>query len=171
MSHLFSHVTGESLRNDDGTDRQAIIASCRVGAPLRLEAKPANPAMAEDEISVLVLCEDGQQIGYLERDLAARIANHLRNVSAFVACIRRRSGSPDYGLELLIVVTAGQSAEVVEAYAHGVLAVYREIPPRRSRPPSPQSTTADPTAETMLLGGMSIIVGVIALIAVLIVEW
>ena len=164
MHHIFSRVTGESFRNDDGTERQAIIVNCRVGAPLLLEAKPNNPG---DENVIRVLREDGQQIGYLERDLAARLANHLSELSAFAASIHRPKFSPYYGVWLLIVLTEGQNAEVVRGYAREVLAD-REILPHRSGQPSRQRSASWIGKSTMLLllTGMGILGAIIAMIVV-----
>jgi HIRAN domain len=165
MHHIFSRVTGESFRNDDGTERQAIIVNCRVGALLLLEAKPNNPG---DENVIRVLREDGQQIGYLERDLAARLANHLSELSAFAASIHRPKFSPYYGVWLLIVLTEGQNAEVVRGYAREVLAADREILPHRSGQPSRQRSASWIGKSTMLLllTGMGILGAIIAMIVV-----
>jgi HIRAN domain len=166
MHHIFSRVTGESFPNDDGTERQAIIVNCRVGAPLLLEAKPNNPG---DENVIRVLREDGQQIGYLERDLAARLVNHLSELSAFAASIHRPKFSPYYGVWLLIVLTEGQNAEVVQGYAREVLAADREILPHRSGQLSRQRTSASWIGKStmlLLLTGMGILGAIIAMIVV-----
>jgi hypothetical protein len=44
VRHFFSGVAGESHRNSDGSDRQAIIPKCTVGELLVLEHEPDNPA-------------------------------------------------------------------------------------------------------------------------------
>jgi hypothetical protein len=48
VRHFFASV----YPNDDGSDRQTIIASCRVGEPLIPDAEPDDP---EDENAVRVL--------------------------------------------------------------------------------------------------------------------
>ena len=55
MRHFFASVAGESFRNEDGTDRQGIIAGCRVGDPLVLVPEPDND---HDENAIKVLRED-----------------------------------------------------------------------------------------------------------------
>jgi HIRAN domain len=70
VRHFFASVAGESYPNDDGSDRQTPIASCRVDEPLILDAEPDNP---EDENAIRVLRLDGKQISYIERDMAARL--------------------------------------------------------------------------------------------------
>jgi HIRAN domain len=166
MHHIFSRVTGESFPNDDGTERQTIIVNCRVGAPLLLEAKPNNPG---DENVIRVLREDGQQIGYLERDLAARLVNHLSELSAFAVSVHRPKFSPYYGVWLLIVLAEGQSAEAVKGYARGVLAANRETLPHRDGRPSRQRASASPIGKRtmpLLLTGMGILGAIIAMIVV-----
>jgi HIRAN domain len=118
VRHFFAQVAGESYRNDDGSDRQAIIGSCRVGEPLVLDAEPDNP---EDENAVRVLRRDGNQIGYLERAMAARLVDDLSDFTAFVAGIGQGGTGPYLGVALMMVVNDGQDAAVVEAYARGAL--------------------------------------------------
>jgi len=119
MRHFFAHVAGESSPNRDNTNRQTIIASCRVGEPLLLEPEPDNP---QDENAVRVLREDGKQIGYLERAMAARLFDDLRDFHAFVAGVGRSRG-PDLGVALLIVVSGGDDDQTMIAeYAQRALA-------------------------------------------------
>lgn len=118
MRHFFAHVAGESFANDDGTDRQTSIAACRVGEALILEPEPDNP---KDKNAVRVLRENGKQIGYVERKMAARLVDDLSDFSAFVARVRRGGDGPYLGVALLIVVNDGRDTAVVEAYAREVL--------------------------------------------------
>lgn len=67
-------VVGESHRNRDGSSRQEIIRQfVTVGQPVTLRREPDNP---HDRNAVAVLCS-GQQVGYLSRDMAARLAEQL----------------------------------------------------------------------------------------------
>ena len=117
VRHFFAHVAGESFTNRDGSDRQAIIASCRVGESLILDPEPHNP---KDANAVRVLREDGKQIGYLERKMAARLVDDLSDFSAFVAGVGRGRG-PYLGVSLLIVANDGRETADVDDYARGVL--------------------------------------------------
>jgi integrase len=63
LDHFFGQVSGESHRNDDGSDCQAIIPRCRVGELLVLEREPDNP---HDINAIRVIRQSGEQIGYLE---------------------------------------------------------------------------------------------------------
>jgi hypothetical protein len=118
VRHFFANVAGESYRNDDdGSDRQTIITSCRVGEPLILDAEPDNP---EDENAIRVLRRDGKQIGYIEREMAARLVDDLTDFSAYVAGVGR-GGGPYLGVSLLMVVNDGETEAVVNAYARQTL--------------------------------------------------
>jgi hypothetical protein len=119
MRHFFAKVAGESYRNADGSDRQAIIASCRVGEPLLLLPEPDNP---HDENAIKVLREDGKQIGYLDAGLAARLASEGDgDYHAFIAGVGRGGGGL-YGVAVLIVVNAGDASDAAtEQYARRVL--------------------------------------------------
>ncbi|MCG3130201.1 MAG: hypothetical protein FLDDKLPJ_00954 [Phycisphaerae bacterium] len=58
-------VRGESHRNPDGTDRQAIIRRCVSGEELHLIREPNNPYSAR---AVKVVRLNGEQIGYLPEE-------------------------------------------------------------------------------------------------------
>jgi HIRAN domain len=172
VRHFFAQVAGESYANDDGTDRQTTIASCRVGEPLILDAEPGNP---EDENAVRVLRRDGKQIGYLERTMATRLVDDLSDFSAFVAGVGRGGSGPYRGVALLVVVNDGENAAVVEAYARraleaegnlgrarGVSKFVEYKRPRRSRSRKTLSSGASPLRRA-LLTATAIVVGAVAL--------
>jgi hypothetical protein len=115
VRHFFARVAGESYLNRDGTRRQAIIATCRVGERILLEPEPENP---QYDHAVRLLREDGRQIGYLERGMAARLIDDLAAFTAFVAGI---PAGPYLSVSLLMVMHEGRDAAAVEAYAHQVL--------------------------------------------------
>ncbi len=152
MRHFFAHVAGESFRNADGSERQTIIARCRLGEPLVLEHEPDNP---HDINAIKVLRRTGEQIGYLTRELAGQLVSQGPDgFYAFVAGVRR-SGGGLYGVALLMVeADAGDDAgddAAVERYAHRVLSQDRSVdyaerpaePSHAERPASPGFTEAD----------------------------
>ncbi len=63
-------VAGVSHENRDGTQRQEIASRCQPGERLRLVAEPDNPV---DPNAIKVVRANGEQLGYLKADLAARI--------------------------------------------------------------------------------------------------
>lgn len=72
-----SKVVGVSKDNEDGTSRQDIIKKeVAEEDPLRLLLEPEN---AYDQNAVKVLSKDGNQIGYLNRDLAEKVHPALEN--------------------------------------------------------------------------------------------
>jgi hypothetical protein len=82
-------VVGVSHKNEDGTDRQAIIKRCRAGDPLELRREPEN---RYDPNAIAVLLEDGRQIGYLSRENAewvAEVMDRDRRVAVSIASIQK----------------------------------------------------------------------------------
>ena len=67
---LRSKVVGVTKRNDDGSDRQRLIARCLSGDRLELRPEHDNPY---DEYAVAVCRADGAQIGYLGSHLSEEI--------------------------------------------------------------------------------------------------
>ena len=128
LDHFFGQVAGESRRNDDGSDRQAIIARCRVGELLRLEHEPDNP---HDINAIRVLRQNGEQIGYLEREFAGQVVSRTAKGYVFraaIAGIGRPQRSAFYGVAILIIVDNGDASKAeAEAYAREVLTRNRQI--------------------------------------------
>jgi len=139
MRHFFAHVAGESFRNDDGSDRQAIFPRCQVGEPLTLEHEPDNP---HDINAMRVLRRTGEQIGYLERDFAGQVVSGRAKGTdylAFVAAVGRGGGRLD-GVALLIVVNDDDVGDAtVGRYVRRVLAKDRPVE-YRERPAKPRLT-------------------------------
>jgi len=128
FDHFFGQVAGESHRNDDGSDRQAIIPRCRVGELLVLEQEPDNP---HDINAIRVLRQNGEQIGYLEREFAGQVVSRSAKGVKFhaaIAGIGRPRRSAPYGVALLIIVDddGASDAEVV-AHAREVLSRDRRV--------------------------------------------
>jgi len=81
---LRGRIAGVSYKNDDGSDRQAIIRRrCRAGMRLELRPEPKNK---HDRNAIaawiswrsLLIFSGSAQLGYLERDDAAAVAKHLK---------------------------------------------------------------------------------------------
>ena len=70
-------VVGVSKDNEDGTSRQKVIQNeVEEDDKLRLEAEPTNPY---DSNAIKVLSKNGNQIGYLNRDIAEKVKPALDN--------------------------------------------------------------------------------------------
>ncbi len=67
IHHFFSKVVGVTQNNADGTWRQMVVGNCQPGEPLRFVADPGNPY---DENAIKVMRSNGEQLGYLNKELA-----------------------------------------------------------------------------------------------------
>jgi len=150
LDHFFGHVAGESHRNADGSDRQAIIPRCQVGELLVLEHEPDNP---HDINAIRVLRQNGEQIGYLEREFAGQVVSRSAKGLKFHAAIaglgRPRRSAP-YGVALLIIVDddGASDAEVI-AYAREVLSQDRRV-----EASTPEDHNHAETATWLLVGAL-----------------
>lgn len=64
-------LTGERFANEDGSDRQGLIALLAIDEPLMLEREPGN---AHDPNAIKVLSAEGAQLGYVAREGARWLA-------------------------------------------------------------------------------------------------
>ena len=138
MDHFFGQLAGESYHNADGSDRQAIIQKCDVGELLVLEHEPDNP---HDINAIRVLRQNGEQIGYLEREFAGEVVSRSAKgwrYRAVIAGLGRSRRSGLYGVSLLLIVDEDDASdEEVLAYAREVLGQDRRVAvsaPAISRP-------------------------------------
>ena len=105
-------LRGSSYANNDGTQRQDLVAKCRRGDSLRLVAEPDNP---HDRHAVAVFNGAGHQLGYLPSD--ARDASTIQRGEPIEAKVLRRIGGArwwhkllgqDRNYGLLITLTKGE---------------------------------------------------------------
>lgn len=76
MIETSTRVAGVTAKNKDGSRRQSIIRQCSVGEKLKFVREPHG---LNDAIAVQVLLDSGEQIGYLDQDLADKIAAKLKS--------------------------------------------------------------------------------------------
>jgi hypothetical protein len=97
-SRICTHVAGVTF---DG--RQSVIARLSIRENILLRREPDN---TYDANAIRVECQNGQQIGYLNRHLAATLAPffdaHPKSVQGNVHCL---SGSLRQGYSLGVVIT------------------------------------------------------------------
>jgi hypothetical protein len=91
VRRFYTSIAGVSFANDDGSDRQQLIAACREYDTLELVPEPENQFHAQ---AVKVVNGAGQQLGYLDRRCAQEISNKLAAGERFTAafCERREAG-------------------------------------------------------------------------------
>lgn len=115
---IHTKVVGVSRTNDDGTSRQDILAGCEEGDQLILERDEYNE---HDENAIKVLTYDGEQIGYIKRELAAEIAPLMGAGIEFNCEIEEITGGVE-GKETLgcnIVITGRSVAKASETAKKG----------------------------------------------------
>lgn len=112
-------LAGTEHANEDGVSRQAILRHCALFEPLRLQHEPTNPY---DSNAIAVFRENGQQLGYLPRQMAARIVSEGRLGCRYVAAIQSLGpgrGQPDEiwdATAVLFRIKPGVSDQELETY-------------------------------------------------------
>lgn len=89
-------VRGESFTNDDGSSRQDIIRTLRVGMSMQLVADPLNPF---DRHAVKVMTPQGHQVGFLPSD--ARDADTVLKGEPITATVHAMHGGTNWLQRLL----------------------------------------------------------------------
>lgn len=85
---FYSKVAGVTYTNDNGTSRQAILGKCHKGEYLILTHEP----VPQDEYAVKVSRENGEQIGWLNQEVAYEIAPRLDRGGRVEAIIAELTG-------------------------------------------------------------------------------
>lgn len=94
-------VVGVTFNNDDGTSRQAIIASCKPGEDIILKPVPTK----EYPDAIGVFNKKGQQLGHLGAELAAEIKTKWGyNPMSITIASLTGGGDRAYGCNLHIVI-------------------------------------------------------------------
>ncbi|MEP1033048.1 HIRAN domain-containing protein [Ekhidna sp.] len=93
-------VVGVSKDNQDGSSRQEIIKQeVREDDKLSLEAEPDNPY---DANAIKVLSKEGNQIGYLNKEMAETILPALKNEAEIHVTAKWVNGEKMLGVGLRI---------------------------------------------------------------------
>lgn len=88
VKQIETDVVGIPYPNDDGSSRLDILEKCRVGDSLILNHAPVK----QDKNAVKVTRQTGEQIGWLPREQAKKLAkplDHGENISAEITYISR----------------------------------------------------------------------------------
>lgn len=118
ITHFYTKVAGVIYPNRDGSSRQEIISRCQQCEQVDLIPEPDNPV---DSNAIAVIRENGEQIGYLPRDLAKDVGHWLAQGYQYVAFVVGIIG-PDQmcrtrGVDLKIVkASPGATHEEIQAY-------------------------------------------------------
>ena len=105
LDSFYTKVAGVSHRNDDGTYRQRIIRRCRPQERLVLDHDERNP---HDPNAVRVCRQSGEQVGFLNAELAEEVVSAAREGYRYAAFVKNITGGtedrPTLGMNLLMVV-------------------------------------------------------------------
>lgn len=123
IKHFFTKVVGVNHKNDDGSSRQAIIKCCRLLEPLVFDHEEHNP---QDPNAIGVCRQNGQQIGYLRRELAEEVVSKSAKGYKYAAHIMTLTGgepsAPSRGVNIVIVVgKPGTTNEQAQSYVNRVV--------------------------------------------------
>jgi hypothetical protein len=122
VRHFFTKVVGVTHPNKDGSDRQAIIGRCRRLESLELDHEDDNPY---DPNAVAACRLNGEQIGYLSRELASEIVCNSNKGNVYAAFVANITGGTDgcrtRGVNVLIIVgDPGVTADLMQAYCDSI---------------------------------------------------
>ena len=116
IKHFFTKVVGVTQGN-----RQQVLASLQQYESLDLEHEDDNPV---DPNAVAVNRSNGQQLGYLNRDLAKEVATRNQQGYRYAVFVKDVTGGGDrnLGCNLLIVVSDPQSTDAeAQAYLNNLI--------------------------------------------------
>jgi len=107
LRSFYTKVAGVSHRNEDGTSRQEIIRRCQPSETLLLHHDEQNP---HDPNAVRVCRHNGDQVGFLNAELAEEVVHGSRRGYRYAAFLKNITGGTGdvttLGVNLLVVVAA-----------------------------------------------------------------
>ena len=98
---IFTKVVGVTFDNPDGTNRQHLIASLNDNSQIFIKRDYAN---FYDPNAIMVMNFQGQQIGYVSRDVASQLAPQMdsgKEIYAKIACLTG-GGTYTFGVNIKI---------------------------------------------------------------------
>ncbi|HVT88320.1 MAG TPA: HIRAN domain-containing protein [Tepidisphaeraceae bacterium] len=108
VKHTFTKVVGVTKKNANNSDRQKIIARCRMGQALGVQHEATNQYSRH---AVMVGTERGEQLGYLPDDVAFDVVREMHEGCAHLCYIagiglveRSDEGDQVYGVALLLIM-------------------------------------------------------------------
>jgi len=117
IKHFYTKVVGVTHENRDGRRRQDIIPCCHEGEQLEMVHEPDNP---HDKNAIKVCRLNGDQLGYIRRELAEDIIKRLRNGYSFSVLLKNITvGDECLGANLLILqLEPGATVDDAIRYVH-----------------------------------------------------
>lgn len=123
LHHKHAKVAGVSYRNEDGSERQSIIARCRVGERLILRHDPDN---GYSPFATQVLRTNDEQIGFVPEWLAEVVCDEIESGFQVFGVIKDLTGgtrdAPTRGVNFTVFFVANDVTAVErEHYVNSVL--------------------------------------------------
>jgi len=116
--HFLTKLVGVSHENEDGTARQSIIRKLQPREMLFLHHDPDN---RYDPNAMRVCRKSKEQIGYLNRELAAEVVQRVREGYRYAVFVSSLTGGtphlPTRGVNVLVIASAPEAtADEVRSY-------------------------------------------------------
>jgi hypothetical protein len=120
--HFHSKLAGVSHANDDGTSRQSIIRKLQPREMLFLYHDRDN---RYDPNAMMVCRKSKEQVGYLNRELAAEVVERVREGYRYALFVSSLTGGtpelPTRGVNVLLMACAPEAtADEVQSYLGGI---------------------------------------------------
>lgn len=98
---LYSKVVGVTQRNTNGRPRQQVVKDLKVGETLSLVREPFNP---HDRNAIRVNSAGGEQVGYINRDVAEPLSEILDSGTRVRVIVSALTGGEheNYGVNIKI---------------------------------------------------------------------
>lgn len=103
-----SKVAGVSHQNDNGSSRQEILSRCKMTDIFTLKRCPIE----EDPNGIILLRDNGEQVGWVTRTVAAELAPYMDKGTEYNARITALTGGGRYTRGCNIEIHEGGSAEM-----------------------------------------------------------
>lgn len=118
VHHFFTKVAGTSHLNEDGSSRQIVLRQCYRHERLDLIHDKNNP---HDSNAIKVCRRNGQQLGFIKRDIAEELATKIQQgTKCFAMLSKVTGGAPGadwFGANIVVVEhDAGLRPDDVAAY-------------------------------------------------------
>lgn len=112
LRHSFGKVVGVTFPNDDGSERQDIVASCRAGEQLYLRHDEDNEYSM---VATQVLRRNGEQLGHAPEYLAEKIVENMEDGYNVFCILTDVTGGtfdkPTYGANIAVFFAAKDVSE------------------------------------------------------------
>lgn len=105
-----TRIAGLDYANRDGSDRHEILSTCKIGEDVNLVREPNN---SHDENAIMVVRKNGQQLGYLRREVAKRLVTQVKVADLLGAEIAEYDGAN--ALLRVVLVPYERAQSIVDA--------------------------------------------------------